>query len=46
MNKDDLEVAATAFLATVEGTFQLGLSKPASHRAITFALEHMMGIRK
>jgi len=44
MNKDDLDVAATAFLATVEGTFRLGLSKPARHRTITFALERIAGV--
>jgi AcrR family transcriptional regulator len=43
LDDDELQVAATAFLATVEGTFRLGLSKPARHRVITFALERTVG---
>jgi AcrR family transcriptional regulator len=42
-DEDELQVAATAFMATVEGTFALGLSKPARHRVIKFALERTVG---
>ena len=42
----DLEVAATTFLATVEGSFALGLSKADRHRSIRFAFEQLLGVRE
>ena len=40
----EVEIAATTFLATVEGTFRLGLSKSERHRAIRFALERIVNL--
>jgi AcrR family transcriptional regulator len=45
VDEDDLEVAATAFLASVEGTLGMGLSKRARHQVITFALNRIVGVR-
>jgi AcrR family transcriptional regulator len=41
----EVHVAATAFLATVEGTFRLGLGKTERHRVIRYGLERITGIR-
>lgn len=38
----DLDVAATALLATIEGTLHLGLSKPERHRTLRYALERIV----
>ena len=40
----DVEVAATTFLATVEGTFALALKRSHRHRTIRFALEQLTGV--
>lgn len=44
LDRNDIDLAANTFLATVEGTFALGLRKTDRHRAITFALEHLVGL--
>jgi AcrR family transcriptional regulator len=46
LNKSEVDVAANTFLATVEGTFSLGLAKTDRHRAITFALERIIGVTR
>ena len=46
LDKCDVDVAANTFLATVEGTFSLGLAKTDRHRAITFALERLTGVTR
>ena len=40
------ELAATTFLATVEGTFTIGLKKTERHMAIRMALERLIGVRE
>jgi TetR/AcrR family transcriptional regulator, cholesterol catabolism regulator len=44
LDPDNVDLAASTFLATVEGTFSLGLTKKDRHHAITYALEHIVGL--
>jgi AcrR family transcriptional regulator len=44
LDPDELDVAANTFLATVEGTFTLGLRKAERHRAIAYALRHIAAL--
>ncbi|HEX6394685.1 MAG TPA: helix-turn-helix domain-containing protein [Acidimicrobiales bacterium] len=39
---DQLDLSATAFLATVEGTIRMGLPRNQRHRTIQFALEKLL----
>ena len=39
---DQLDLSATAFLATVEGTIRMGLTRKERHRTIRFALEKFL----
>lgn len=41
----DVDVAATAFLATVEGTFRLSIGRAERHRVIRYGLERITGIK-
>lgn len=41
----EVDVAATAFLAMVEGTFRLGLGTTERHGVIRYGLERIPGIR-
>jgi AcrR family transcriptional regulator len=42
---DRLDLVATTFLATVEGTFALGLRRAERHAVIAHAAEHLLGIQ-
>lgn len=44
LDPNDIDVAANTFLATVEGMFSLGLRKTDRHKAITYALQHIVGL--
>lgn len=44
LDPNDIDVAANTFLATVEGTFTLGLRKTDRHKAIVYALQHIVGL--
>ena len=41
----EVDVAATTFLATVEGTIRLGIGKAERHRVIRYSLARLAGIR-